>query len=493
MSRWSKTLAELWAGRAPDLPLATPYEALILASIVEKETGLPAERAQIAGVFVRRLQDHMLLQTDPSVIYGMGANYAGNIRKSDLTTDTPYNTYTRSGLPPTPIALAGQAGAAGGPASGGGRCVVLRGSRRWRPRVRQLAGGTQSQRRLLPAEALPMSIPRGKFISLEGGEGAGKSTLLAGLREHIERHGIALVQTREPGGTGVGEAVRAIVLDPALRGLAAETELLLMFASRAQLVREVIEPALAAGQWVLCDRFADASYAYQGGGRGQPAERIAELERWACDGVSPDLTLLLDLPVATGRARAAGRGDADRIEAEADAFFERVRASYRERAAAEPQRFRVIDASQSAGSRAAGGHPGTGRAAGRFAGMSGLPWHAEHWARLQARRQRGALPHALLLCGAAGLGKRAFAQRFVQGLLCSEPLRRRCLRTLPQLPAARCRLASGRGLAEFRPAQGRRAAQRDRGRPDPRTVGAAGHEQPVRRLAGGHASTRPTR
>ena len=192
-----------------------------------------------------------------------------------------------------------------------------------------------------------MTAPRGKFISLEGGDGAGKSTLLAGLREHIERHGIALVQTREPGGTAVGEAVRAIVLDPALHGLAAETELLLMFASRAQLVREVIEPALSTGQWVLCDRFADASYAYQGGGRGQPTQRIAELERWACDGVKPDLTLLLDLPVATGRARAAGRGDADRIEVEADAFFERVRASYRERAAAEPQRFRVIDASQS--------------------------------------------------------------------------------------------------------------------------------------------------
>ena len=192
-----------------------------------------------------------------------------------------------------------------------------------------------------------MSAARGKFISLEGGEGAGKSTLLAGLRECIEQHGIALVQTREPGGTRVGEAVRAIVLDPARHELAAETELLLMFASRAQLVREVIEPALHAGHWVLCDRFADASYAYQGGGRGQPESRIAALEDWACAGVKPDLTLLLDLPVATGRARAAGRGDADRIEAEADGFFERVRTTYRHRAAAEPTRFRMIDASQS--------------------------------------------------------------------------------------------------------------------------------------------------
>jgi dTMP kinase len=191
-----------------------------------------------------------------------------------------------------------------------------------------------------------MSSLRGKFISLEGGEGAGKSTLLAGLREYIGQQGVELVSAREPGGTPLGEAVRGIVLDPALRGLTAETELLLMFASRAQLVRELIAPALHAGRWVLCDRFADASYAYQGGGRGQPMARIAELEHWACAGVKPDLTLLLDLPVATGRARAAGRGDADRIEVETDQFFERVRACYRELAAAEPDRFRVIDASQ---------------------------------------------------------------------------------------------------------------------------------------------------
>jgi dTMP kinase len=195
--------------------------------------------------------------------------------------------------------------------------------------------------------AVATATTRGKFISLEGGEGAGKSTLLAGLLQAIEQLGIRLVQTREPGGTQLGEAARAIVLDPAQRGLTAEAELLLMFASRAQLVREVIAPALDAGQWVLCDRFADASYAYQGGGRGQPVERIAELERWACDGLKPDLTLLLDLPIATGRARAAGRGEADRIEVEADAFFERVRSTYRERAAAEPKRFRVLDASQS--------------------------------------------------------------------------------------------------------------------------------------------------
>ena len=187
---------------------------------------------------------------------------------------------------------------------------------------------------------------RGRFISLEGGEGAGKSTLLASLHQAMVEQGIRVVQTREPGGTALGEAIRALVLDPAHRGMAAETELLLMFASRAQLARTVIAPALDAGDWVLCDRFADASYAYQGGGRGQPHARIAELERWTCAGLQPDLTLLLDLPVVVGRERIAERAAADRIEVEADAFFERVRAAYRARARAEPARFCVIDATQ---------------------------------------------------------------------------------------------------------------------------------------------------
>jgi dTMP kinase len=187
----------------------------------------------------------------------------------------------------------------------------------------------------------------GRLITLEGGEGAGKSTLLAGLRERFARHGMDVLYAREPGGTPVGEAIRGLALDPVHRDIAAETELLLMFAARAQLVRAVLRPALDAGRWVLCDRFTDASYAYQGGGRGIDAARIAELERMATAGLKPDLTLLLDLPVAHGRARASRRSDADRIEAERDDFFERVRAVYLARAQAEPQRFRVIDASQS--------------------------------------------------------------------------------------------------------------------------------------------------
>jgi dTMP kinase len=187
----------------------------------------------------------------------------------------------------------------------------------------------------------------GKLITLEGGEGAGKSTVLDAVRAALAARGVEVVVTREPGGTPVGEAVRTVLLDARLHGLCAESELLLMFASRAQLVRDVVLPALAAGKWVLADRFTDASFAYQGGGRGQPQERIAELERWAAAGVQPDLTLLLDLPVAEGLRRANGRGAADRIEMENADFFERVRATYRARATAQPQRFKVIDAGQS--------------------------------------------------------------------------------------------------------------------------------------------------
>ena len=186
----------------------------------------------------------------------------------------------------------------------------------------------------------------GRLVTLEGGEGAGKSTVMDAVRERLASRGIDVVVTREPGGTVLGETIRAIVLDPSRRNLSAESELLLMFAARAQLVRELILPALDAGQWVLSDRFTDASYAYQGAGRGQPDARVEDLDRWAA-GIKPDLTLLLDLPIAQGLARAGGRGEADRIELESRDFFERVRAAYRARAAAEPKRFRVIDAAKS--------------------------------------------------------------------------------------------------------------------------------------------------
>ncbi|MHC1479216.1 dTMP kinase [Frateuria aurantia] len=190
-----------------------------------------------------------------------------------------------------------------------------------------------------------MTKPVPRFISLEGGEGAGKSTLIRGLSDFFAGRGLPLLQTREPGGTALGDGLRALLLDPSQPPIHAEAELLMMFASRAQLVRDVIRPALAAGQWVLCDRYVDASFAYQGAGRGQPEARIEALREWVCGSTMPTLTLLLDVPVSLGRQRAAGRGPADRIEAEGDGFFERVRQIYRQRAADDPQRFRILDAS----------------------------------------------------------------------------------------------------------------------------------------------------
>ena len=193
---------------------------------------------------------------------------------------------------------------------------------------------------------MPASVRPGFLVSIEGGEGAGKSTVREALQQSLERRGLEVVLTREPGGTVAGEAIRQLLLDPSGK-LAAETELLLMFAARAQLVRDVVQPAIARGAAVLTDRFTDASFAYQGGGRGIAMGIIAELERWAAL-IKPDLTFLLDVGVEVGLSRARSRGaDLDRIESEKLDFFERVRATYRARAAAEPARYRVVDAAQS--------------------------------------------------------------------------------------------------------------------------------------------------
>lgn len=187
-------------------------------------------------------------------------------------------------------------------------------------------------------------MTRGRFITLEGGEGAGKSANVAFVRDWLAaRLGVAVLLTREPGGTPAGENIRRLFLQQ--DGLVPEAELLLMFAARVQHLRQVISPALARGEWVLCDRFTDASYAYQCGGRGVDAERVAYLEDWLQGGLRPDLTLLLDTPPALGKARAHQRGAADRFDAETDAFYQRVRQAYLERAAREPQRIRRVDAS----------------------------------------------------------------------------------------------------------------------------------------------------
>lgn len=189
------------------------------------------------------------------------------------------------------------------------------------------------------------SFPR--FVTLEGGEGAGKSTVIAALRDALQATGTEVVCTREPGGTPLAEQIRGLLLGNDHEPPEPETELLLMFAARAQHVGQVILPALRRGAWVVSDRFTDASHAYQGGGRGLDHGFISELERCTV-GIVPGMTLLLDVPVDIGLLRARGRGPSDRIEGERDEFFERVRASYRALAHADPGRFRVIDASQPA-------------------------------------------------------------------------------------------------------------------------------------------------
>lgn len=189
-------------------------------------------------------------------------------------------------------------------------------------------------------------MKQGLFITLEGGEGAGKSTQLAHIATWLRAHHHDVVLTREPGGTELGERLREVLLHH--RGsMAVETEVLLLFAARAEHLATVIRPSLAQGKTVLCDRFTDATYAYQSGGRGFPSERVADLEHWVQQGLQPDLTLLLDLPIEIGMGRAGQRGVFDRFEREQHSFFERVRSYYLAAAAREPKRFRVIDAAPS--------------------------------------------------------------------------------------------------------------------------------------------------
>ncbi|MES9828903.1 MAG: dTMP kinase [Candidatus Thiodiazotropha sp.] len=186
---------------------------------------------------------------------------------------------------------------------------------------------------------------KGRFITVEGGEGAGKSSNLAFIQSLIETAGKQVLFTREPGGTPLGEAIRELLLGHNHTGMADDTELLLMFAARAEHLQQKILPALERGIWVLCDRFTDASFAYQGAGRGLSLEKIAKLQQFVQGTLRPDLTLLLDVPVDTGLQRAGKRSEPDRFESENRDFFEKVRAGYLQIATQEPDRVQVIDAS----------------------------------------------------------------------------------------------------------------------------------------------------
>jgi len=185
---------------------------------------------------------------------------------------------------------------------------------------------------------------KGLFITLEGIEGAGKSTIAAFMRDWLTRQNIVYISTREPGGTPIAEAIRHVLLEHHTEKMCADTELLLMFASRAQHLGELIVPALDRGEWVISDRFTDASYAYQGGGRGVDIERIAQIENWVQKDLRPDRVILLDLPVELAMSRIRQREHNDRIEQEKFSFFERVRKVYLKRASVYPERYVVIDA-----------------------------------------------------------------------------------------------------------------------------------------------------
>lgn len=189
-----------------------------------------------------------------------------------------------------------------------------------------------------------LNMTSGMFISLEGSEGVGKTTSLNFICDYIKSLGHNVLVTREPGGTPMAEEIRDILLSEREEKVESDTELLLMFASRTQHVNQVIKPALAKGTWVICDRFVDASYAYQGGGRGLDFSHIQQLENWCLQGFKPDLTLLLDMSVEEGLARTKKRGKADRFEIEQMNFYEDIRSAYLKRAQEEPERMFIIDA-----------------------------------------------------------------------------------------------------------------------------------------------------
>ena len=273
-------------------------------------------------------------------------------------------------------------------------------------------------------------IPPGRFLTVEGIEGVGKTTQVARLSQSLSGRGIAHVVTREPGGTPLAERIRDVVLgDSRGESLPPTAELLLMFAARAVHLTNLVEPNLRAGRWVVCDRFIDATYAYQGGGRGVSTEHIRQLEVMVLGARRPDLTVLLDAPVeqALQRARQRNAGAAaDRFESERAEFFERVRSAYLARAAAEPARIAIVDASQSVDEVAAQILAVSGSAFMDILSADSLPWLNSAQQRLRAAFAAQRLPHSLLLLSAPGLGAEQLANWITALALCESTGRRPC-------------------------------------------------------------------
>lgn len=340
-------VAKVWEGRMENLPYAEQNQLLTMASIIEKETAVAEERDRVASVFINRLRIGMRLQTDPTVIYGMGAGYTGKLTRKDLETPTAYNTYTISGLPPGPIAVPGEASlkAAAHPAKTPYLYFVAdgKGGHTFTTNLVSHNRAVQDYLKVLKEKM------RSNYIVIEGLEGAGKTTARQLVVETLQSAGIHdLVFTREPGGTILAEKLRSLVLDIQSTGdevINDKAEVLMFYAARVQLVETVIKPALARGQWVIGDRHDLSTQAYQGGGRGIDRTMLATLRDAVLGDFRPNLTLYLDVTPEVGLQRARARGELDRIEQESMNFFNRTRARYLELAAADPS-IRTVDATQ---------------------------------------------------------------------------------------------------------------------------------------------------
>lgn len=342
-----KAVERVWEGRAEGLPYKDQNQLVTMASIIEKETAIASERDQVASVFINRLRIGMRLQTDPTVIYGMGERYNGKISRADLETPTAYNTYTMTGLPPGPIAMPGEASlnAAAHPAKTPYLYFVAdgKGGHTFNTNLASHNRSVQDYLKVLKEKM------RSNYIVIEGLEGAGKTTAKNVVVETLEQLGIRdMVFTREPGGTQLAEKLRSLVLD--IRSVGDETitvkaEVLMFYAARVQLVETVIKPALAEGKWVIGDRHDLSTQAYQGGGRGVDQQMLATLRDAVLGDFRPDLTLYLDVTPEVGLKRARARGELDRIEQESFDFFNRTRARYLELAAQDAS-IRTIDATQ---------------------------------------------------------------------------------------------------------------------------------------------------
>lgn len=341
-------VAKIWEGRMDNLPYADQNQLLTMASIIEKETAVAEERDRVASVFINRLRIGMRLQTDPTVIYGMGEGYTGKLTRKDLETPTAYNTYTISGLPPGPIAVPGEASlkAAAHPAKTSYLYFVAdgKGGHTFTTNLVSHNRAVQDYLKVLKEKM------RSNYIVIEGLEGAGKTTARQLVVETLQSAGIHdMVFTREPGGTVLAEKLRSLVLDIQSTGdevINDKAEVLMFYAARVQLVETVIKPALARGQWVIGDRHDLSTQAYQGGGRGIDRTMLATLRDAVLGDFRPNLTLYLDVTPEVGLQRARARGELDRIEQESMNFFNRTRARYLELAAADPS-IRTVDATQS--------------------------------------------------------------------------------------------------------------------------------------------------